>query len=257
MTTSARVERLSIHDNEVKQSDGMANLFRNLVVEFIGDLLFIFIGSLQATSGTGVVGAALAHGITIAVLIMGMGHISGGHFNPAVTLGIFVSGNIQLIPALAYIAAQLLGGFVGSLLVRAVVSDATYNMIAGGATIVPDATSWIGAIIIEILMTYFLVHTVLLTAVDTDSNLLAPLAIGLSILCDIFAGGNVSGASMNPARSLGPCISASIFADHTKLAVSKIWARHYVYWIGPGLGAGIAGLVYKLFLAKDDARILL
>jgi MIP family channel proteins len=235
----------------------LTRLGRSVLVEFIGDILFIFIGSLQATSGAGVTGAALAHGITIAVLIMGMGHISGGHFNPAVTLGVFVSGNIQLIPALAYIAAQLLGGFVGSLLVRAVLNDVTYNAISGGATIVPEPTSWIGAIIIEILMTYFLVHTVLMTAVDTDSNLLAPLAIGLSILVDIFAGGNISGASMNPARSLGPCISASIFADHSKLTMAKIWGRHYAYWVGPGIGAGIAGLLYKLFLAKDDSRILL
>jgi len=168
-----------------------------------------------------------------------------------------LTGKIAPLNAIAYVIAQLLGGFVGGFLVRAVLPGNVYYQIVGGATIVPDSTSWAQAFICEIVLTYILVNTVLISAVDRSDNVLAPLAIGLSITLDIFAGGNVSGASMNPARSLGPCLTASIFADESYIRVAHVWGRHYIYWIGPAIGAAIAAFLYKTFLANDNDRCIL
>jgi len=242
-----------------RASNPKMKLIRSCIVEFTGDLIFIFIGALSATAGYGALSAALAHGITIFVLIAAMGHISGGHYNPAVTLGILISGNIPIINAVCYIASQLSGGLVGALLVRAVTHPnhrATgidyISIVNGGATIPNQATYPMEAITCEIIFTYLLVLTVLLTAVDTSSNTLAPLAIGFSIAADILAGGNISGASMNPARSFGPAVVLSIFGNgHAH------WSLYYIYWVGQILGAALAGVMYKVFLANDEKRMLL
>lgn len=230
-----------------------ATLSRACLVEFVGDLLFVFLGSMQALSGAGVVGAALCHGITIFVLIAGLGHISGGHFNPAVTIGAVIGGGIPLINAIFYIASQLLGGLVGAMFVRAVSHGNAYELVIKGGVTVPGTDVYaMEAITCEAIMTYLLVTTVLVTAVDTSSNVLAPLAIGLSIATDILGGAKISGASMNPARSFGPAVAYSIFGNS-----NAHWDMHYVYWIGPLLGAAVAGTIYRLFFGNEDKRILL
>jgi MIP family channel proteins len=250
-----------IGDRSVK--DYAVECWRKLSVEFIGDMIFVYIGTLQAVgSGGNILVPAFAHGITIGLLIMGMGHISGGHFNPAVTLGVLVSGNIQIITAVLYMICQLLGGFVGSVLARATVDTSVWNAILGG-TVPPSAVSVSTplvpavalfsapqGILLEAIMTYVLVNSVLMSAVDTDSNILAPFCIGLSIFVDILAGGAITGASMNPARSLGPAIAATIWP----VPYMNAWAWHYVYWVGPGLGALVAGVVYKSIFARDGQR---
>jgi len=233
------------------------SLLRSCVVEFLGDLIFIFIGTLQAFANGGALVAACAHGITIAVLIVGMGHISGGHFNPAVTVGIFVSGNIPILNAAMYIVSQLGGGLVGSLLARACVSQTLWDSISGGATI-PSSLflanmNFAQGILLEAMMTWLLVHTVLISAVDTADNHLAPFAIGLSIFVDILAGGNLTGASMNPARSFGPAVVGGIFG----IGARSSFDHHYIYYAGPLIGATVAGVIYKMFLAKDEKRWLL
>jgi len=228
-------------------------LIRCCLVEFSGDLIFIFIGALSATAGLpGAIPAALAHGIAIFVLITAMGHISGGHFNPAVTIGVLIAGGIRAIDAVFYIISQLLGGFVGALLVRAACSGRIYATVVQGGITMPGGEVYpMEAITCEIIFTYLLVLTVLLTAVDTDLKVLAPLAIGCSILVDIVAGGTVSGASMNPARSFGPAVAFSIFEN------SNHWRHQYVYYIGQLAGAGLAGLMYRAFFGNETKRWLL
>jgi len=225
--------------------------FRRIFVEFLGTLIFIFIGSMQSLSGGGVTVAALTHGITISVLIMSMGHISGGHFNPAVTLGVFLSGGITWKSAISYIVSQLTGGVCGTCLVRLALAAKLFNSISGGATIVPATTGWMEAIIVEAIMTFLLVNTVLLVAVDTNNNLLAPLAIGFSIMVDIFAGGNITGASMNPARSFGPAVGSSIFFHNYGQ-----WPRHYVYWVGPIIGATLGSVSHRILARAHYERRL-
>jgi len=196
-------------------------------------------------------GPAFAHGFTIALLVISLGPISGGHFNPAVTLGVTLSNAIHPIRAALYVVFQLLGGFIGALFVRVVSPDYADR---NGITTVTNANTNPGqAIVLEIILTYILVQTVLCAAVDSEGkNVLAPLAIGFCLVVDIFAGGDITGASMNPARSLGPALAASIFGGTN----ANPWQYHYVYWAGPIVGAVIAALFYRLVLAKQERRLL-
>ncbi|KAJ1361315.1 hypothetical protein KIN20_020532 [Parelaphostrongylus tenuis] len=179
--------------------------------------------SLQAlTTYDGVLHAALCHGVAIFVLASVFGHISGGHVNPAVTIGIAAAGKLPPLDAVLYIIAQLLGGVLGSLMVRVLLSYDQYVAIQGGATLVGSDVMWYQALIAEILTTYLLMQTILMTAVD-ESTVLAPLAIGFTLIIDILAAGSISGASMNPGRSFGPNIVATIFMQD-KLA-DRFWSK--------------------------------
>jgi len=225
---------------------------RACFAEFVGDFFFIFIGSMSFG-----LGPPFAHGLTIALLVASLGQISGGHFNPAVTLGVTISGAIHPLRAIFYVFFQLLGGFIGALFVRIV--SPNYAIRNGITTIGQDAKTGLDlvnpgqAIILEALLTYLLVQTVLCAAVDSDgNNPLAPLAIGFVLAVDIFAGGDITGASMNPARSLGPSIAASIFGG----TLQDPWKYQYVYWVGPIIGSVIAALFYRLVLAKSQRRLL-
>uniref|UniRef100_A0A0N5ASX0 Aquaporin n=1 Tax=Syphacia muris TaxID=451379 RepID=A0A0N5ASX0_9BILA len=245
------VTESNIADNRSERSH---SLICKLVAEFIGDLIFVFVGSSQALANNGVINAAFAHGITIFVLVAALGHISGGHFNPAVTLAIALCGKIKIVHAVLYALAQLLGGFVGSLIVRAMVTQSQFNTILGGATLVGDDYHWYQGFIAEIMSTFFLAQSVLMTAVDTSSNILAPLAIGFTLTLDIFAVGPISGASMNPARSFGPAITSTIFGiGHSN---SYIWRHHYIYWAGPVIGAAIAAFLFRTFFRRSSKRLV-
>uniref|UniRef100_F1LBL7 Aquaporin-8 n=1 Tax=Ascaris suum TaxID=6253 RepID=F1LBL7_ASCSU len=182
-------------------------LANKLIAEFLGDLIFVFIGSSQALAQGGILNAAIAHGFAIFILVSSLAHISGGHFNPAVTLSVALCGKMKAVHAVFYMMAQLFGGFCGSLLVRAMTSETQFHAIDGGTTTVGNAFMWYQGLIAEVMMTFLLTQTVVLTAVDTCSNTLAPFAIGSALVIDILAVGTVSGASMNPARSFGPSIS--------------------------------------------------
>jgi len=243
---------------------------RCCVAEFVGCLIFVFVGSCSFFGGNkyGLEVPAMAHGFTIALLIIGLGHLSGGHFNPAVTVGIAISREINPILAVCYIVSQLLGGFFGALLVRGVMDYPVYMYISGGTTNANLAytTIW-GAMGAEVVMTYILVHTVLNAAVDSDgSNVLAALGIGLCVLVDIMAGGMISGASMNPARSFGPAVVYSFFYEKDYrnqicgnpcgTDYSKVWEMHWIHWVGPMLGAVIAGLMYTLVFARRQKRLI-
>uniref|UniRef100_A0A0K0D1B7 Major intrinsic protein, Aquaporin-like protein n=1 Tax=Angiostrongylus cantonensis TaxID=6313 RepID=A0A0K0D1B7_ANGCA len=177
---------------------------------------------------------------------------SGGHVNPAVTIGLTAAGKIPPLEAVLYIVAQLLGGVFGSLMVRSLLSYDQYVSIQGGATLCGMDVMWYQALIAEVLTTYLLMQTVLMTAVDS-STVLAPLAIGFTLIVDILAAGGISGASMNPGRSFGPNIVATIFMQD-KLA-DRFWSYHWVYYLGPSLGALLAVGMYRLFFAKDQRLV--
>uniref|UniRef100_A0A0M3IGJ6 Aquaporin n=1 Tax=Ascaris lumbricoides TaxID=6252 RepID=A0A0M3IGJ6_ASCLU len=150
---------------------------------------------------------------------------------------------MKAVHAVFYMMAQLFGGFCGSLLVRAMTSETQFHAIDGGTTTVGNAFMWYQGLIAEVMMTFLLTQTVVLTAVDTCSNTLAPFAIGSALVIDILAVGTVSGASMNPARSFGPALAASMFGIGEPLEF--IWRNHYIYWAGPFIGAVITALLYK------------
>lgn len=219
--------------------------WRAVLAEFIGVLLFVFVGAGSVAVTTGVLGLspgedaaalvaiALAHGLAIATMVAATAKISGGHINPAVTFAAVVTGRMKAGPGVLYVAAQLAGAVVGALLLDAVlVSEVEGNL--GAHALNDDAlSSDFAGLIVEVILTFVLVFVVFATAMDPRGMAnLAPIAIGLAILIDHFIGVPLTGASMNPARSFGPAL------------VGNEWSDHWVYWIGPLVGGAIAGLLY-------------
>jgi len=238
-------------------------VIRPLLVELIGTTLFVLIGLWGACSNGGVIAAALSFGLALMVLAASFGHISGVHFNPAVTIGVLIAGEIQAVMTILYVVMQLLGGIAAGGILRLLLSTHTYNACKGGATLlthypafnttgangviqlVPadDVRIWQG-ILIEFIVTFVLVTVIIMVALDTKSKTgLAPILIGFTLAVNILAVGAYTGGSLNPARSLGP----AIFSNH--------WENHFVYWIGPLVGAIVAGFLYRTVWAHHDRRL--
>ncbi len=209
---------------------------RALVAEFLGAfaLSFIGIGAIAATQGGDLVAVALAHGLALGLSVVALGAVSGGHFNPAVTFGMLITGRITPLGAAAYWAAQLLGGLAAAFFIGALYGG---TAVADG-TPVPGANhSDIQALMMEVFLTFFLVSVIFGSAVFNNYSF-AGLAIGLTVVMDILAGGAVSGAAMNPSRVLGAAI------------IGGEWNAHWVYWVGPLVGAGLAALLYDFLYGK-------
>ncbi|PIO74954.1 channel protein, MIP family [Teladorsagia circumcincta] len=246
----------SIGDSGKKYS-----LITKMIAEFLGDFTFVFVGTMQAVVVTGlenesivadnIVHAALAHGFTIFILVAALGHISGGHFNPVVTWAVAAAGKMPIHHVPFYWFAQFLGGFCGSLYSVLIMTHNQLESSFAGATLLNPDNKWWEGMMSEAVVTYFLVHTILLVAADTDTNLLAPLAIGLTLSIDILATGLITGASMNPARSLGPNIVGQIFLDSNSIPL-HFWSYHYIYWAGPFMGSTVAVILYRLFEAREN-----
>jgi MIP family channel proteins len=218
----------------------MPRLTSVLVAEGIGTFLFFFVGagavvlgSHAGDGGGGLVGVALAHGLALAVLVSALGPISGGHFNPAVTFAVWITGRIDPARAALYVAAQLVGGVAAGLALRWVFPEASWEPVALGTPTIDPEIGAAAAIVIEAILTMLLIVAVLGTAIDPRAPRIGGLAIGLAVAADILMGGPLTGAAMNPARWFGPAVASGTYAD---------W---YVWWIGPLLGAGVIALVYR------------
>ncbi len=230
------------------------SLAKQCVAEFIGTFALCFVGIFAIHHDPGLLGVALAHGLTIAVMASAFGAISGGQFNPAVSVALFVAGKMDALRAGAYIITQLVAATAAGFLIIAMmgnvctkdpVVDETMRVMSKG--IVAAGTPDLGAgvtqfqgIVMEAVLTFFLVVVIFGTAVDSRAPKLGGLAIGLTVTLDILAGGPISGAAMNPARTFGPALA------------SGHWNNHIVYWIGPLIGGALAGLIYGRFLIKES-----
>jgi len=207
--------------------------------EFIGTFGLIFIGAgsictdAMSSGSVGLVGVALAHGLVLALLISALMRFSGGHFNPAVTISLWVSKKFPLKEVPLYLISQLLGAVVGALFLTWIFpTDIWQEVNLGTPSLGPDIGFGSG-IFIELLLTFFLVFMVFGTVVDPQGpRQLAGLGIGLALAMDILLAGPLTGGAANPARAFGPAL------------VSGFWESHLVYWIGPILGGLIAGLSY-------------
>jgi MIP family channel proteins len=231
----------------------MYNLTRKLVAEFIGTFALIFFGAgavcvdfhLRSTGGIGLLAVALAHGLAIAVMVSALGHISGGHFNPAVTIGFWVTRRLSTLDSLAYWAAQLLGATAAAFLLKAVIpEDIATNVFLGTPELMRDFPRWSG-MALEAVTTFFLVLVVFATAVDSRGTFraIAGFGIGLTITLGILVAGPFTGAALNPARAFGPAVA------------SGHWLNWGIYWVGPLTGGFIAGLLYdSLFLHRSDGE---
>ena len=222
--------------------------WRASFAELLATLLFVFLGA-GAVVATGtllgeeltsarLLAIATAHGLAIALLVAATAHISGGHINPAVTLGAMLTRNIGLVRGVMYIVAQLVGATIGALLLLAVLpEEGNLGAHALGAGVDVGA-----GVLVEIILTFTLVFVVFATAIDPKGlGQIAPLAIGFAVLVDHFVGVPLTGASMNPARSFGPAL------------VAGEWADHWVYWVGPLIGGALAAAVYRwVFMARRE-----
>ncbi len=212
------------------------DLMRALIVEFIGPfaLTFMGAGAIVLTQGGDIVAIALAHGLGIGLLAMAAGHISGGHYNPAVTIAMFVTRRISLSKGIAYIIAQLAGALAAAGALTLCFRDIERNAVNLGVPSVGVNLSAGNAFVMEAILTFFLVFVFFGTAVDNRTpKVLAGLCIGLTISMDVLAGGTVSGAAMNPSRWFGTAI------------VQQEWADLWVWWAGPILGAVVAAVLYN------------
>jgi aquaporin Z len=207
---------------------------RRATAEFIGTFALIFVGAGAVLYGDPV-GIALANGLVIAVFVSAFGMISGGFFNPAVTLGFLVTRRIA--PALAgiYWLAQFGGAALAALLLKWVLPASARNGIMLGAPSLHSGISDGKGLVIEAVLTFFLVWVVFATAVDPRGSFkqIAGLAIGLTITLDALMAVGLTGAAMNPARAFGPQL------------VGDVWAHGWIWYVGPLAGGAIAALLYE------------
>ena len=217
---------------------------RALTAEFVGTLLFVFLGAGSvvafaaagpAAASIGTLGVALAHGVALAIVVSMTMNISGGHINPAVTTGLWIADKIAGRTALYYILAQLLGALVGAALIKSVFPQAVTLARVGTPQLAADVTFMQG-IWIEAILTFFLVSAVFGTAVSPEAPRIGGWGIGLAVFVDALVGGNLTGAAMNPARAFGPAV------------ISLTLSGQAVYWIGPLLGAAVAAALWKAIL---------
>jgi aquaporin Z len=205
---------------------------RRGVAEFVGAFTLIFIGGgAGIISGNDIVAVALANGLAIGIMVSNLGHISGGHFNPAITLAFSLARRITTRLAVVYWVAQFLGAVLAALLLRALFAHAATLGSVPHAPTINDGKGFV----LEVVLTFFLVWAVWATAVDPRGTFksIAGLAIGLTITMDVLMGGAVTGAAMNPARAFGPEL------------VENFWGEAWIYYLGPALGAVIAALGYE------------
>ena len=226
-----------------------------LVAEFIGTFAFVFIGAGAAAvigDGVGLPGIAaiaLAHGLAIMAFAFAYGPVSGGHMNPAVTIGVLAAGAMDTITAIGYVLSQLAGGIAGALLLRIVLGGTAtglgtpalaHNLALGGVSL---TVTPVAGFIIEAVLGFFLVTVVLSTAVAGRAGSLAPLAIGMTLTFNILMGGALTGAPFNPARALGPMVATGRFADA------------WLYLVAPVVGAIVAAAVHSsLVLITREGR---
>jgi MIP family channel proteins len=227
----------------------MYNLAQKLTAEFLGTFALIFFGAgavcvdwyPHATNALGLLGIALVYGLTMAIMVSALGHISGGHFNPAITIGFWVTKRLNTIDTVAYWAAQLVGAIAAAFLLKSIIPDDTWRAVALGTPMFTHDFTRLPGMILEGVGTFFLVLTVFATTVDERSSFrrVGSFAIGFSLaICSLIAS-PFTGGALNPARAFGPALASS----H--------WQNHGIYWVGPLAGGFLAGFLYdSLFLKK-------
>lgn len=221
----------------------MPSLARRLTAEALGTFGLVFVGAAVVVvnggfpnSGIGLLGIALAHAIVLSVMITATMTISGGHLNPAVTIGLLITRRIDAASAAAYIVTQLVSACVAAYLVKLLFPREAVRNAMLGVPVIANSVTLGQAIGIELILTFFLMSAVFGTAISPDAPRVAGFGIGLVLLFDILVGGPLTGAAMNPARAFGPAVA------------SGEWVGHLAYWIGPIVGAILAALLWEYVL---------
>ena len=225
-------------------------LNQKLIAEFVGTFAFVFLaaGAVTHTQGSNLVAIAFAAGLGIAVMVSAVGHVSGAHFNPAVTIGVWVTQKIDSKTALSYIASQLAGTAAAAGVLRLSMPELIWkgqsvNGIGGVNLGTPAVASQIStgqAVLIEAVLTFFLMWVIYATAIDPEGSFgkIAGIAIGFTVVANMFMGTAFTGAAMNPARWFGPAVVGGFY---------KNW---WVWLVGPIAGAIIAASLYDTFILR-------
>lgn len=227
----------------------MYSLPQKLAAEFIGTftIIFIAVGSVCADqylgaasqNRVGALGIAAAYGLAYAAMIIALGRVSGGHFNPAVTISFWVVKRFGTLQAIAYSIVQLLAAGAAAYLVRVIIPETTWQPIALGTPVLAQDFTRLHAMALEAVLTFFVVLVVFATAeddLDGAPRHVAGLAVGLTIIMGVLFGGPFTGAAMNPARAFGPALAG----PH--------WQNQGVYWVGTLFGGIIAAFLHgRLF----------
>lgn len=215
------------------------------IAEFIATFALIFVGVGSIASNyinggqTGLLGIAFAHGLTIAVMVAATAAISGGHINPAVTIGLFTVGKIDRINAIGYVVAQCLGAIAAAIAIKICLPGEALAAVGMGTPAIAPGIGLFKGLVTEVILTFFLMFVIYGAAVDKRASGLGALFIGLTVTLDILVGGPITGAAMNPARHLGPALLGG--------GLQNIW----LYWLGPVGGAILAALCYNKFLEEE------
>lgn len=231
---------------------------KRLAAEFFGTFWLVFGGCGSAVLaaafpelGIGLLGVAFAFGLTVLTMAYAVGGISGGHFNPAVSVGLLVAGRFEAKDLLPYIVAQLTGAIAAAVVLYLVVSGKSdFTSVGGFASngygeASPGGYSMGSALIIEVLLTFFFLLIILGATHGRVPAGFAPIAIGLALTLIHLISIPVTNTSVNPARSTG----VALFAEGPALA--QLW----LFWVAPIVGAAIAGIVYKNLFEDETPTI--
>lgn len=221
---------------------------KQLTAEFLATFALVFIGAGSVVADTasggdvGLIGVALAHGLVLAVMVTATMPISGGHVNPAVTFALWLARKIDGRRAGLYVVAQLAGAVAAAFLLKALFPTGAGESTSWGLPRISPFVSLPQAIVLEAVLTLFLVSAVFGTAVSTVAPKVGGFGIGMVLAFDLLAGGPLTGAAMNPARAFGPAVAAND------------WHAHAAYWVGPLLGAAVAALIWGWFLLPREGE---
>ncbi len=217
------------------------------LAEGIGTYCLVFIGAAvvcadsYSAGSIGVVGVALAHGLVLAAIVTALGHVSGAHVNPAVTLAAMMVGEMRPARAGLYVASQLLGAAAAGLTLLVVFGTDVWDPVALGTPQLGVGVAPGTAILVEAVLSFILVLTVLHTSVDHRApDSVYGLAIGGVLAAGILVGAPLTGAALNPARAFGPAFAA------------VAWQSQYVYWLGPAAGAALAALAFSVLRDRGE-----
>ncbi|MCU8091432.1 aquaporin Z [Shewanella sp. SM20] len=230
------------------------NMSQKMAAEFLGTLWLVLGGCGSAVLaaaypevGIGLLGVALAFGLTVLTMAFAIGHISGCHLNPAVSFGLWAGGRFPAAELLPYIVAQVAGGIVGAGILYLIASGQEGFSLAGGFASngfgehSPGGYSMLSVMICEIVMTLFFLIIILGATDERAPKGFAPIAIGLGLTLIHLISIPVSNTSVNPARSTGPALFVGDWA------VSQLW----LFWVAPIVGAILAGFIYRYFRAEE------
>jgi len=226
----------------------MPSLPRRVAAEALGTFALVFIGAAVVVvnggfpnSGIGLLGIALAHAVVLSVMVTCTMTISGGHLNPAVTLGLLSVRRIDPVSAAAYVVTQLVAALFAAYMVKALLPLHATSATLVGVPVIASSVTLGKAIGIELVLTFILVSAVFGTAVSPDAPRVGGFGIGLVLLFDILVGGPLTGAAMNPARAFGPAV------------IAGSWIGQLVYWIGPIVGGILAAVLWEYVLLPRPA----